>query len=93
MILKNIRILAIDQTLGEKDGQKVVLGKTATLELTPRQAETLTLAQKLGSISLALRSITDASSDDKASDEDDNNSRRSSVNVIRFGVTTATTPK
>lgn len=93
MILKNIRVLAIDQTLGEKDGQKVALGKTATLELTPRQAETLTLAQKLGSISLALRSITDASSDDKTSDDDDNNSRRSSVNVIRFGVTTATTPK
>jgi pilus assembly protein CpaB len=92
MILKNIRVLAIDQTLGEKDGQKVVIGKTATLSLTPRQAETLTLAQKLGSISLALRSITDAQSDDKSTEEDDN-SRRSSVNVIRFGVTTTTTPK
>ena len=92
IILKNIRILAIDQTLGEKDGQKVVLGKTATLELSPRQAETMTLAQKLGSISLALRSITDASSDDKNSD-DDSNAKQSSVNVIRFGVTTATTPK
>lgn len=92
MILKNIRVLAIDQTLGEKDGQKVVIGKTATLSLTPRQAETLTLAQKLGSISLALRSITDAQSDDKST-EDDDTSRRSSVNVIRFGVTTTTTPK
>jgi pilus assembly protein CpaB len=92
IILKNIRILAIDQTLGEKDGQKVVLGKTATLALSPRQAETLTLAQKLGSISLALRSITDASSDNASSDEDDS-SRQSSVNVIRFGVTTTTTPK
>ncbi len=29
-ILSNIRVLAIDQTLGEKDGQKVVIGKTAT---------------------------------------------------------------
>jgi len=91
-ILSNIRVLAIDQTLGEKDGQKVVLGKTATLALSPRQAETLTLAQKLGSISLALRSITDASSDNASSDEDDS-SRQSSVNVIRFGVTTTTTPK
>ncbi|MFX9676729.1 Flp pilus assembly protein CpaB, partial [Acinetobacter baumannii] len=32
IILTNIRVLAIDQTVGEKDGQKVVVGKTATLE-------------------------------------------------------------
>ncbi|HVV79524.1 MAG TPA: Flp pilus assembly protein CpaB [Pseudolabrys sp.] len=93
MILKNIRVLAIDQTVGEKDGQKVITGKTATLELSPRQSETLTLAQKLGSISLALRSITDAQSDGKAVDSDDDNSRHSTVNVIRFGVPTTTTPK
>jgi pilus assembly protein CpaB len=92
MILKNVRVLAIDQTVSEKDNQKVITGKTATLELSPRQVETLTLAQKLGSISLALRSITDAQSDGKAVDDDDN-SRRSSVNVIRFGVPTTTTPK
>ena len=59
-ILNNIRVLAIDQTVEEKNGQKVVVGKTATLELTPRQAETLALAQQLGTLSLALRSITDA---------------------------------
>jgi Flp pilus assembly protein CpaB len=59
-ILSNIRILAIDQTLGEKDGQKVVIGKTATLELTPRQSETLALSRQLGTLSLALRSLADA---------------------------------
>ena len=42
----------------------VVVGKTATLELTPRQAETLALSQQLGTLSLALRSIADASRDD-----------------------------
>jgi pilus assembly protein CpaB len=93
MILKNIRVLAIDQAVSEKDNQKVITGKTATLELSPRQAETLTLAQKLGSISLALRSITDATAADKGNDSDDDNTRRTSVNVIRFGVPTATTPK
>ncbi len=40
-ILSNVRVLAIDQTVEEKNGQRVVVGKTATLELTPRQAETL----------------------------------------------------
>ncbi len=33
--LTNVRVLAIDQNVQEKDGQKVVVGKTATLELTP----------------------------------------------------------
>src|SRR5438477_395624 len=61
-VLKNIRVLAIDQSVEEKGGQKVVVGKTATLELTPGQAETLALSQQLGSLALALRSITDANS-------------------------------
>ena len=44
-ILTNVRVLAIDQTVEEKNGQRVVVGKTATLELTPRQAETLALSR------------------------------------------------
>ena len=39
-ILSNVRVLAIDQTRRGKNGQKVVVGKTATLELTPHQVET-----------------------------------------------------
>ncbi|WP_316858828.1 Flp pilus assembly protein CpaB [uncultured Cohaesibacter sp.] len=59
-ILKNVRVLAIDQTTEEKDGVKVVVGETATLELLPQQVETLTAAQAEGSISLVLRSLEDA---------------------------------
>jgi pilus assembly protein CpaB len=59
-ILTNVRVLAIDQLVHEKDGQKVVIGKTATLELAPELVEKLALAQHLGTLSLALRSITDA---------------------------------
>jgi pilus assembly protein CpaB len=91
-ILRNARVLAIDQNIQEKDGQKVVIGKTATIELSPREAETLVLAQRMGSLSLALRSITDAqSTDPKADDKDDH--RTGSVNVIRFGISTTATPK
>ena len=90
-ILSNIRVLAIDQTVEEKGGQKVVVGKTATLELTPGQAETLALSQQLGTLSLALRSITDAAQQDAPAD--DNSSKRNAVNVIRFGVSTTTTPR
>jgi pilus assembly protein CpaB len=88
-VLKNIRVLVIDQSVEEKGGQKVVVGKTATLELTPCQAETLTLSQQLGTLSLALRSITDAN----AAESDDDDSRHNTVNMIRFGVGITTTPK
>ncbi|HEX5500366.1 MAG TPA: Flp pilus assembly protein CpaB, partial [Thermomicrobiales bacterium] len=87
-ILSNVRVLAIDQTIKEKNGQKDVIGKTATLELTPKQAETLTLAQHLGSLSLALRSITDARRDDPKVASDLGQDGRHGVNVVRFGVST-----
>jgi pilus assembly protein CpaB len=89
-ILKNIRVLAIDQNVEEKNGQKVVIGKTATLELTLGQAESLALAAKLGTISLALRSITDANSTET---DDKGEAGRGGVNIVRFGVNTPTTPR
>jgi len=60
IILNNIRVLAIDQAPREKDGQNAVVGKTATLELRPEQAEQLARARQTGTISLALRSLVDA---------------------------------
>ena len=52
-ILRNVRILAIEQTVDESSG-KPVIGGTATLELTPKQAEVAFLASTMGSLSLAL---------------------------------------
>jgi pilus assembly protein CpaB len=89
-ILANIRVLAIDQTVEEKGGQKVVVGKTATLEMSQRQAETLALARQVGTISLALRSIAD---ERKTNVEADDSGARQSINMIRFGVSTTSTPK
>ena len=60
IILGNVRVLAIDQTVEEKGGQKVVVGKTATLELKPEQSETLARSRQSGTLSLALRSLVDA---------------------------------
>lgn len=61
-ILTNIRILAIDQTVQEDEaGRKVIVGQTATLELTPQQAELITVAQQMADrLSLTLRPIADA---------------------------------
>jgi pilus assembly protein CpaB len=93
IILSNIRVLAIDQTVEEKNGQRVVVGKTATLELTPQQAETLALSRSLGTISLALRSLVDFNDKGKPAAPADDTRRRGAVDVVRFGVTTATTTK
>jgi pilus assembly protein CpaB len=93
-ILRNVRVLAVDQTVGEKDGQKVVIGKTATIELNPQQAETIALARQTGTISLALRSLLDSQSPtpEGGEDKDDRNARRGAINTVRYGVSTQTTP-
>lgn len=61
-ILQNIRVLAIDQTIREdEEGRKVKIGQTATLELTPQQAEIITVAQQMADrLTLALRATVDA---------------------------------
>jgi pilus assembly protein CpaB len=64
-ILTNITVLAIDQTLDERNkdekgkAKPAAIGKTATLELSPRQAELVTAAEASGTLSLALRSMAD----------------------------------
>jgi pilus assembly protein CpaB len=90
-VLRNARVLAIDQTIEEKDGQKVVIGRTATLALTPRQAETLVLSRKRGTLSLALRSLADARpAKDGAEEVED---RGGNVSFIRFGIPTVQTAR
>jgi pilus assembly protein CpaB len=83
-ILANVRVLAIDQTVEEKDGQRVVVGKTATVELTPRQAESLAQSRQMGSLSLALRSLLDASKPEEARDDRGKNE----INTVRYGIST-----
>ncbi|MDZ5697298.1 Flp pilus assembly protein CpaB [Chelativorans sp. M5D2P16] len=60
-ILENIRVLAIDQAIQEdEEGRRVKVGETATLELTPDQAEVITAAQQMADrLTLALRSVAD----------------------------------
>ncbi len=55
-VLKNLRVLAIDQTLEDQTGQPRV-GKTVTFEVSPKQAEILAVADTIGRLSLSLRSL------------------------------------
>lgn len=88
-MFRNIRVLAIGQQIETKDGKKVEnTANTATLELTPHQAEMLALANSTGEISLTLRSIADINADSSAAPNDDlfNKDRGTSIRVLRYGV-------
>ena len=56
-VLRNARVIAMDQKLDFSPGDKPDVAKTATLELTPKQSEIVTLAVKMGDLSLVLRSL------------------------------------
>jgi pilus assembly protein CpaB len=90
VILSNVRVLAIDQAPKEKDGQNNVVGKTATLELKPDQAEILARSRQSGTLSLALRALVDARAPETKV-EDTNSGKRDSINIVRYGVPTAAT--
>lgn len=56
-LLTRVRVLAIDQSVdsGEKGAAQVA--NTATLEVTPKQAEKIAIAMQIGSLSLSLHSL------------------------------------
>jgi len=83
-LFRNVRVLAIGQLIQAKDGKKLAEGNTATLELTPRQAELLALANSMGEISLSLRSVADIDSKDEPVVGQEK--RGNSIRVLRYGV-------
>ena len=91
VILSNIRVLAIDQAIQEKDGERVVVGQTATLELSPRQAQILAAAQPVAQqLVLSLRSIADSQPNPADAGEDavyliDGAKRDGVVTIVKAG--------
>ena len=65
-IIRNVRVLATDQRISEKDKDGKTEVKTfsnVTFEVTPRIAEKLAVAQSMGTLSLSLRSLADNTAD------------------------------
>lgn len=57
-IIQNVRVLAIDQNFATNaEGETARLGSTATIEVTPREAELVAMAQRLGQVTLSLRPL------------------------------------
>lgn len=91
-ILNNVRVLAIGHRLGElgtsgqaegdePQAQTFDRGTIATLELTPVQTETILNSNKMGDLSLVLRSIVDFASEPTGG----SGRGSSSVKLIRYG--------
>ena len=55
-VLTDIRVLALDQRSDDQN-KDVTVAKTATLEVTPKQAEVIAVVSELGKLSLSLRSL------------------------------------
>jgi pilus assembly protein CpaB len=90
-LFSNVRVLAIGQQIETKEGNKSAEGaaNTATLELTPRQAELLALANSLGDITLSLRSIADLDPHRRGPEQGqafDKPKNGSAIRVLRYGV-------
>jgi pilus assembly protein CpaB len=82
-LLQNIRVLAIGPNIEEKNGERVAVGETATLELGPDEVNAIALAQRSGSLTLSLRSVADANAAQiVAMDKDEQ------LSIIRYGVQT-----
>jgi pilus assembly protein CpaB len=87
-LFRNVRVLAIGQQIETKEGKKSAEGaaNTATLELTPEQAEQLARANSMGEISLSLRSIADGEKGEPQRSGPSDNERSSAVRILRYGV-------
>ncbi|HYD25487.1 MAG TPA: Flp pilus assembly protein CpaB [Croceibacterium sp.] len=107
-ILRNLRVLATDQSTEStttQDGKTIVRAfRTVTLEVTPRIAEKISVAQTIGTLSLSLRSIADNQSEleraiasgeidlpDNASKEDEEKLLRSAMARPQDGASTYVT--
>ena len=67
-VMRNIRVIGIDQRLESKAGEAVV-AHTATFEVTPKQSEGIALASEIGKVALTLRSLVPAPGEPAAGDK------------------------
>ncbi|WP_303828506.1 Flp pilus assembly protein CpaB [Asticcacaulis taihuensis] len=58
VLAENALVLGVDQT-SDQETDKPVVAKAVTVEVSPDQAQAISLAQSVGEVTLALRSISD----------------------------------
>ena len=85
-ILSDLRVLAVDQTFRQDKDTRTVVGKTATVEVTPEQAEAVAAATMSGQLSLALRPLSEAGAMGNAPRKHTAAANDGLVSVIRYGM-------
>ena len=69
-VLSDVKVLAIDQQITRGRDGAAIQGKTATVEVTPKQGEILTTAGMVGTLQLVLRGLPDSANSVAPSEED-----------------------
>jgi pilus assembly protein CpaB len=85
-VVSDVRVLAMDQTYTQDKDQKTVLAKTATLELTPAQADSVARAAASGTIALSLRPLGETETDESAAAAKSHAADTGDVTIVRYGV-------
>lgn len=86
-ILTNVKILAIGNQIKEEDGQRTMMGATATIEVLPAQADLIAVAQKSGSLTMTLRPFTkDAGNVPVQAISPEKKDEVKSLRIVRSGV-------
>ena len=86
LVLEDVRVLAIGSVSEKKGAEATVTGPTATLELTPHQAELAVMAQKSGQLSLALRPSEESRKRPRSEIDTEDQMAMESPTIIRRGV-------
>ena len=58
ILAENVRVLGVDQSDSDEENKPVV-AKAVTVEVTPDQAESISLGESVGTVSLSLRHVAD----------------------------------
>ncbi|MFV0472706.1 MAG: Flp pilus assembly protein CpaB [Pikeienuella sp.] len=64
LIMQNVKVIAVDQ-FAEQDANRARVARTATVEVSPEDAQKLALAQQIGRISLSLRQIDETATSEE----------------------------
>lgn len=87
-IFENVTVLAIDQSFSADPNMGAAIpGSTATLELSPKDSERITVAQVKGDLSLVLRGFSGSSAraGTRATEPDDESKELPPVTIYRAG--------
>ena len=84
-VMTNVRVLAIDQNTRSDVKAAAQIGASATVELSPRQAEDLVLARAQGELTLVLRSYADGAGPARTGDVQRLAQEQQVVRVFRNG--------